>query len=182
MHEADANKVHVFAHRASTYMYIGREKNFLIILGPFQTSNFSWVESNVNEQNPLFELICIRFDTWKFDVWNGPYTANVNRKTVDSTEIWVIESTVFMLAVQDNHEMLSSCSYEYDSDTGRGQRGCLHEACLRRWMYSRTMDVFFLQIVCISQVWDLHAGLNSASLDNPGAIGVTREAWFSCRV
>ena len=34
-------------------------------LGPFQTSNFSCVESNVNEQNPLFELIKIRFDTWK---------------------------------------------------------------------------------------------------------------------
>ena len=28
-----------------------------------QTSNFSCAESNVNELNPLFELICIRLDT-----------------------------------------------------------------------------------------------------------------------
>ena len=30
-------------------------------LGPFQTSLFSCAEPNINEQNPLFEFICIRF-------------------------------------------------------------------------------------------------------------------------
>ena len=35
--------------------------NILCVLGPFQTSFFSCAELNVNEQNPLFELICIRF-------------------------------------------------------------------------------------------------------------------------
>ena len=34
-------------------------------LGPFQTSNFSCAESNANEKNLLFSLICIRFGTCK---------------------------------------------------------------------------------------------------------------------
>ena len=34
-------------------------------LGPFQTSLFSCAEPNVNEQNPLFELICIKFGAWE---------------------------------------------------------------------------------------------------------------------
>ena len=34
-------------------------------LGLFQTSFFSCAEPNVNEQNPLFELICIRFGAWE---------------------------------------------------------------------------------------------------------------------
>ena len=33
--------------------------------GPFQTSIFSCAEPNVNEQNLLFELICIRFGAWQ---------------------------------------------------------------------------------------------------------------------
>ena len=34
-------------------------------LGPVQTSSFSCAKSNVNEQNPLFKLICIWFGAWK---------------------------------------------------------------------------------------------------------------------
>ena len=34
-------------------------------LGPVQTSNFTCAESNANEENLLFSLICIRFGTWK---------------------------------------------------------------------------------------------------------------------
>ena len=34
-------------------------------LGPFQTSNFTCAESNANEKNLLFSLICIRFGTGK---------------------------------------------------------------------------------------------------------------------
>ena len=34
-------------------------------LGPFKTSLFSCAEPNVNEQNPLFELICIKFGAWE---------------------------------------------------------------------------------------------------------------------
>ena len=33
--------------------------------GIVQTSNFSCAESNVNEQNPFFKLICIWFGSWK---------------------------------------------------------------------------------------------------------------------
>ena len=33
------------------------------ILGPVQTSNFTCAESNANEKNLLFSLICIRFGT-----------------------------------------------------------------------------------------------------------------------
>ena len=42
--------------------------NFLLrkrsesVLGPLHKSNLSCAESNVKEQNPLFELMCIRFD------------------------------------------------------------------------------------------------------------------------
>ena len=35
------------------------------ILGLVQTSNFSCAESNANQQNPLFELVCIRFGNMK---------------------------------------------------------------------------------------------------------------------
>ena len=42
--------------------YIKRKSN-LKLLGPFQTSNFSCAESNANEKNLLFSLICIRFGT-----------------------------------------------------------------------------------------------------------------------
>ena len=35
------------------------------ILGPFQTSNFTFAESNANEQNLLFSLICTRFGACK---------------------------------------------------------------------------------------------------------------------
>ena len=52
-------------------------------LGPFQASNFSCVKSNVNEQNLLFELICIRFDTWK--------VRRLKRALVRSIEIIDIE-------------------------------------------------------------------------------------------
>ena len=31
------------------------------VLGHVQTPYFTWAESNANEQNPLFSLICIRF-------------------------------------------------------------------------------------------------------------------------
>ena len=31
------------------------------VLGQVQTPYFTWAESNANEQNPLFSLICIRF-------------------------------------------------------------------------------------------------------------------------
>ena len=34
-------------------------------LGPFQTSNLTCAESNANEKNLLFSLICIRFGTCK---------------------------------------------------------------------------------------------------------------------
>ena len=34
-------------------------------LGPFQTSNFSYAESNANEKNLMFSLICIRFGPCK---------------------------------------------------------------------------------------------------------------------
>ena len=34
-------------------------------LGPFQTSNFTCAESNANEKNLLFSLICISFGTCK---------------------------------------------------------------------------------------------------------------------
>ena len=34
-------------------------------LGSFQTSNFTCAESNANENNLLFSLICIRFGTCK---------------------------------------------------------------------------------------------------------------------
>ena len=33
------------------------------VLGPVQTSNFTCAESNANEKNLLFSLICIRFGT-----------------------------------------------------------------------------------------------------------------------
>ena len=32
-----------------------------LYLGPPLTTLFTWAESNANEQNPLFSLICIRF-------------------------------------------------------------------------------------------------------------------------
>ena len=32
-----------------------------VFLGQVQTPYFTWAESNANEQNPLFSLICIRF-------------------------------------------------------------------------------------------------------------------------
>ena len=38
---------------------------FVHFLGPFQTSNFTCAESNANEENLLFSLICIRFGTCK---------------------------------------------------------------------------------------------------------------------
>ena len=34
-------------------------------LSPFQTANFTYAESNANEKNLLFSLICIRFGTCK---------------------------------------------------------------------------------------------------------------------
>ena len=37
----------------------------LWVFGPFQTSNFTCAESNANEKNLLFSLICIRFSTCK---------------------------------------------------------------------------------------------------------------------
>ena len=37
----------------------------VILLGPFQMSNFSCAESNANEKNLLFSLICIRFGTFE---------------------------------------------------------------------------------------------------------------------
>ena len=36
-----------------------------LTLGPFQTSKFTCAESNANEKNLLFSLICIRFGTCK---------------------------------------------------------------------------------------------------------------------
>ena len=36
-----------------------------LTLGPFQTSNFTCAESNANEKNLLFSLICIGFGTCK---------------------------------------------------------------------------------------------------------------------
>ena len=39
-----------------------------LVLGPFQTSNFTCAESNANEKNLLISLICIRFGHVKFDV------------------------------------------------------------------------------------------------------------------
>ena len=46
---------------------------YVLDVGPFQTSYLSCVEYNANEQNPLFELICIRFDTWKVRRLNWGY-------------------------------------------------------------------------------------------------------------
>ena len=50
------------------------------LLGPGQTSNFTWVELNANEQKPLFELICIEFDscevrrlTWALESLDSHY-------------------------------------------------------------------------------------------------------------
>ena len=37
----------------------------IVVLGPFQTSNFTCAKSNANEKNLLFSLICIRFGTCK---------------------------------------------------------------------------------------------------------------------
>ena len=43
-------------------MELGNSSEFL---GPFQTSNFTCAESNANEKNLLFSLICIGFGTCK---------------------------------------------------------------------------------------------------------------------
>ena len=46
------------------------DQTYINILGPFQTSLFSSAEPNINEQNHLFELICIRFgagEVWRLN-------------------------------------------------------------------------------------------------------------------
>ena len=48
--------------------------------GPFQTSNFSCAESNANEKNLLFSLICIRFGTCKVRRLKGPQIWRYKRK------------------------------------------------------------------------------------------------------
>jgi hypothetical protein len=49
---------------------------FQLVLGPVHTSSFSCAEPNVNEQSSLFELICIRFGTWKVLYLNQASTSN----------------------------------------------------------------------------------------------------------
>ena len=44
---------------------IGNRVRVNAALGPVQTSNFTCAESNANEKNLLFSLICIRFGTCK---------------------------------------------------------------------------------------------------------------------
>ena len=62
------NNLSVFQGAFFIFAYLiffpaGRLVIFTDDLGPFQTSNFSCAESNVNEKNLLFSLICIRFGT-----------------------------------------------------------------------------------------------------------------------
>ena len=49
-------------HFVSLFMFLSFS---LFHLGPVQTSNFTCAESNANEKNLLFSLICIRFGTCK---------------------------------------------------------------------------------------------------------------------
>ena len=44
----------------------------LAALGQVQTPYFTWAESNANEQNPLFSLICIRFGSCEVRRLNLP--------------------------------------------------------------------------------------------------------------
>ena len=57
-----------FNHRLVQFLY----------LGPVQTSNFTYAESNANEKNLLFSLICIRFGTCKVRRLNRALAASQN--------------------------------------------------------------------------------------------------------
>ena len=55
-----------YSHQLISGNFILRKHNEFnqALLGQVQTPYFTWAESNANEQNPLFSLICIRFWTW----------------------------------------------------------------------------------------------------------------------
>ena len=48
-----------------SFVYNTKRSEKAIKIGPFQTSFFSCAEPNVNEQNHLFQLICIRLATFE---------------------------------------------------------------------------------------------------------------------